>query len=170
MGTPAFNFRLMGVDDKMHALSDYDDKYVLVVMFICNHCPYVKAVFKRLFALVDHFAGENVQFLGINSNIHPNYPDDSFKNMKLVEGLNFPYLVDESQEVAKAYGAQCTPDIFVYDKDRKLVYHGRIDDNWQNPEMVTKEELKDAVDAALKGEVLEIQKPSMGCSIKWRNE
>jgi len=170
MGTPAPDFRLMGVDDEMHSLSDYDDKDVLVVMFICNHCPYVKAVFNRLFALVDYFDGKSVQFVGVNSNINPSYPDDSFENMKLVDGLNFPYLVDEAQDVARAYGAQCTPDIFVYDKGRGLVYHGRIDDNWKDEEAVEKEDLKEAVEGALVGGIVEIQKPSMGCSIKWMHE
>ncbi len=157
MGTTAPDFNLRGVDGEMHALADCDAE-VLVVMFICNHCPYVKAVWGTLIDMANDFKDKNVEFVGINSNINDDYPEDSFENMKKVEGLNFPYLADETQNVARAYKAQCTPDIFVYDKERELRYHGRMD------------ELVEAIEAILNGKAVEIQKPSRGCSIKWRNE
>lgn len=160
MGTSAPEFKLKGVDDAFYSLEDFADAEVLVVMFICNHCPYVKPIMDELVSLAGKF-GEKVQFVGINPNIHPNYPDDSFENMKIVakeKGFNFPYLVDETQDIAKAYGAKCTPDLYVYDKSRGLAYHGRLD------------ELGEAVEALLNGgRPGEQQKYSMGCSIKWRD-
>ena len=115
---------------------------------------------------------KNVQFIGINANESDNYTEDSFEKMSEYAekwDLNFPYLRDESQEVAKKFKAQCTPDIFVYDKERKLKYHGRIDDNWQDEEKVTTHELDDAIQALLKGkDPKEEQHPTIGCSIKWK--
>lgn len=171
-GTPALDFRLKGIDDKEHALADYKDAKVLVIVFMCNHCPYVQATWARLNALQEKYKGQSVQFVGINSNLNPEYPDETFKKMKEYAqkfAMKFPYLQDESQEVAKLYNAQCTPDIFVYDGERKLAYHGRVDDNWKVPEKVTKHELDEAIVTLLKGEKLpEDEHPSMGCSIKWR--
>ena len=173
MGTPAPDFSLKGVDDQVHSLTDAADAEVFVIVFMCNHCPYVQAIWDRLVALQGKFEDRGVQFVGINPNYHPDYPEDSLEKMKEYYGqheMNFPYLIDESQEIARAYGAECTPDIFVYDRERKLAYHGRIDDNWQNPDAVTREELSDAIEALLESEVpSEDQNPSMGCSIKWRD-
>lgn len=166
--TTAPDFSLPAVDGKTYSLEDFQAVKVLVVIFMCNHCPYVKAVLDRLNNLAKEFKDRGVAFVGINSNESENYPEDSFESMKKVE-LNFPYLHDESQEVATKYHAVCTPDIFVYNAERKLAYHGRIDDNWQEPEKVTKEELKEALEAILAGKEIarEDQIPSMGCSIKW---
>ncbi len=171
-GSKAHDFNLPGIDGADHSLESYNDAKILVIIFMCNHCPYVQAVISRLIQLQEVFKDKSVQFVGINANESDNYPEDSFEKMPEFAQdwkMNFPYLRDESQEVAKLYKAQCTPDIFVYDKERKLVYHGRIDDDWQHEDQVTKEELREALDALVKDEkVAEKQNPSMGCSIKWK--
>ncbi|MBI4975530.1 thioredoxin family protein [Candidatus Peregrinibacteria bacterium] len=170
-GTKAPDFNLTGVDLEKYSLDDFSSAKVLVVVFMCNHCPYVQAVWKRLVELQMEFIGRGVQLVGINSNFNPQYPEETLPNMKKHYewyGMNFPYLLDETQNVAKAYGAECTPDIFAYDEHRGLFYHGRIDDNWKEPDKVTKRELKEAIDCLLMGEkYCEEVKPSMGCSIKW---
>jgi peroxiredoxin len=172
MGEPAPAFELPGIDNKTYSLDDFSGCDVLCVVFMCNHCPYVQAVIDRLIKLQKKYKDDGVCFVGINANDSENYPEDSFEKMSEYAekwGLNFPYLRDETQKVAKRYKAQCTPDIFVYDKDRKLAYHGRIDDNWKEPEKVETHELKDAIEAILKGEAIdEPQHPSIGCSIKWK--
>lgn len=158
LGTPAPHFNLMGVDDLMHDIKDFDEKKVLVIIFMCNHCPYVQKVWPDLTELVSRSANE-VQFIGINANSNPNYPEDSFEKMKeyvVKMKHNFPYLYDETQSVAREYGAVCTPDFFVYDEDRKLAYRG----NYLG--------LEAAVQALLNGSKPDAdQKNSMGCSIKW---
>lgn len=174
MGESAKDFLLMGVDDKVYALSEFSAAKVLVVVFMCNHCPYVQAVWDRLVHLQAMFEEKGVKFVGINPNLNPAYPEESLEKMKEYSErykMNFPYLLDETQEVAKSYGAVCTPDIFVYDSEQKLAYHGRIDDNWQHPEEVQDEELKNAIEKILAGQVIEgRQNPAMGCSIKWRDK
>ncbi len=173
LGTKAVDFSLKGIDGNMHSLSEYDDKDILVVIFMCNHCPYVKAVDGRIVQLQDRFEKQSVQFIGINPNDDNTYPDDNFENMvkrAREKGYNFPYLKDDDQSIAKKYQAQCTPDIYVYDKKRVLRYHGRIDDNWQEPEKVTTHDLEDAIQALLEGGIPSLdQHPSMGCSIKWKD-
>jgi len=145
---------------------------VLTVIFTCNHCPYAKAVEQRLIDLAKDLDQEGTQFVLINSNDAEAYPDDAPAIMKKIaeeKGYPFPYCFDESQDVAKAFGALCTPHCFVFDGDRKLRYKGRIDDNWQEPERVTKHDLRDAIRAVLKGEepaVTEVN--AIGCSIKWK--
>lgn len=170
-GSLAPDFSLPCVDAKNYSLASFKGKKVLVIIFMCNHCPYVKACIDRLISLQKEFGPVGVQFVGINSNDDKNYPDDNFENMKkfaLERGINFPYLRDETQEIAKKYSAVCTPDIFVYDANFNLFYHGRIDDNWQEPEKVTQHELAEVLKALLKSEKPpKDQKPSMGCSIKW---
>lgn len=172
LGSPMIDFSLPDPYGKIHSTSGYADRRVLVIIFMCNHCPYIQAVKDRLIALQEYFAPEEVQLIGINSNDSVQYPDDSPEAMKEIItrwGINFPYLIDEEQEVAKEYQAQCTPDIYVFDQDRKLAYHGRIDDNWKDPNAVTREELKEAIQTLLNNEKpSEDQKSSMGCSIKWR--
>ena len=172
LGTKAVDFCLKGVDGKMHSLADYDDKDVLVVVIMCNHCPYVQAVDDRLVQLQDKLAEQGVQFVGINPNDSIKYPDDNFENMvkrAKEKEYNFPYLRDEDQSIARKYQAQCTPDIYVYNKERLLCYHGRIDDNWQEPDNITSHDLNDAIDALLEGKTPSPnQYPSMGCSIKWK--
>lgn len=171
-GKKADDFSLPGIDGKTYSLSSFSDMKTLVIVFMCNHCPYVQACWDRLITLQNEFGKKGVQFVGINSNDEKQYLDDSFENMKIwaeKKKHNFPYLRDESQETAKAYGAVCTPDIFVYNESRELVYHGRIDDNWQDQSKVTKRELADALVALLQNEKpSRDQNPSMGCSIKWK--
>lgn len=173
-GEAASDFKLQGIDGKTYTLDSFLAAKVLVVVFMCNHCPYVKACWQRLVDLQSEFEKEGVQFVGINSNDETMYPDDSFEKMQeyaTQHKQNFPYLQDKTQTVAKAYGATCTPDIFVYDRSRALQYHGRIDDNWKDHTMVTKHELADALAALVAGKKpSHEQQPSMGCSIKWKEE
>jgi len=156
---------------KAHSLNDCIGENGLVVAFTCNHCPYAIAVWPRLVrhAKVLHDMGINT--VAINPNIHPDFPEDSIPAMKekLLEwNIDFPYLADETQEVAKAFEAQCTPDLYMFDKHGKLYYHGRIDDYWKDEERVTAEELLPAATALAAGEVApKIQHPTIGCSIKW---
>jgi peroxiredoxin len=172
LGTPVQDFALKGIDGNTHSLALHKSAKVLVLVFMCNHCPYAQAVWPRLNALALEFAPLGVQFLGINPNINnPDYGEETFEKMKEYARkfkMTFPYLADDSQEVAKAYRAQCTPDIYVFDKERKLVYHGRVDDNWKEPDKVTRHELKDALKQILAGTAPEVQNPSIGCSIKWK--
>ena len=174
LGTSATSFRLPGVDSKTYSLENFSDKNVLVIIFMCNHCPYVKAVLQRLIDLQTETAHQGVQLVGINSNDVDRYPDDSMENMQKItkeRGINFPYLLDVSQETAKAYDAVCTPDIYVYGAERKLLYRGRIDDNWEDEEKVTQRNLKEAVDCIVAGkEVPSEQTSSIGCSIKWKQK
>ncbi len=170
--TPAHNFSLLSTDGKSYSLDSFNDKKVLVIVFMCNHCPYVKAVLDRLIELQMDYDDNGVQLVGINPNDEENYPEDSFENMKkavIEKGIPFPYLQDTTQEIAKQYNAVCTPDIYVYGKARKLLYRGRIDDNWQDESSVTRRDLRRAIDAILEDSpVSEEQHPSMGCSIKWK--
>ncbi len=172
LGTKAVDFCLKGIDGKTHSLADYDDKDVLVIVIMCNHCPYVQAVDSRLVQLQGKFAKQNVQFIGINPNDDITYPEDNLENMvkrAKEKGYNFPYLRDDDQSIARQYQAQCTPDIYVYNKERELCYHGRMDDNWQEPDKVTSHDLNDAIEALLNGKRPSAdQHPSMGCSIKWK--
>lgn len=144
----------------------------LLVAFTCNHCPYAQAIWPRLIQLAKESAKLGIHTVGINPNIHPDYPDDAPQRMKekIKEwGIGFPYLVDESQEVAREFQAQCTPDLYLFDASQKLVYHGRLDDNWKDEKQVRKQELKEAIEALASGTPISTkQNPSMGCSIKWR--
>ena len=172
LAAKAIAFDLPGTDDKNYSLDSFKDKKILVIIFMCNHCPYVKAVLGRLIAVQNDYVGKGVQLVGINSNDTINYPEDSFENMKKMvneKNIPFPYLIDESQDIARKYDAVCTPDIYVYGEEKTLLYRGRIDDNWQEESKVTKRDLREALDAILKGDpVSEEQIPSMGCSIKWK--
>lgn len=176
LGSPAYDFLLPGIYDKgadaVYSLKDFSSAKILIVVFMCNHCPYVQAVWSRLVDLQARFEDKGVQFVGINPNKNPDYPEETLEHMAEYfqrYQMNFPYLIDETQEMARKYKAQCTPDIYVYDDQRKLAYHGRIDDNWKEPEKVTKQELAQALEALLRGEKSsENQNPSVGCSIKWR--
>ena len=172
LGTKAIDFNLPGIDGQKYTLASFSGAPVLVIIFMCNHCPYVKAVIQRLIDLQSDFLGQGVRLIGINCNDVEKYPDDSYENMKRGSkewGMNFPYLLDESQKIAKRYDAVCTPDIYVYGKERKLLYRGRIDDNWEKPDKVVRRDLKLAINHIVtKKEVSKEQIPSMGCSIKWK--
>jgi len=172
LGTPCPDFRLRAVDGSTVARDDFRDPPALVVMFICNHCPYVQAVEDRIIALQREYGSRGVQLVGICSNDPTDYPDDRPEKLRerwQTKRYGFPYLVDESQDVARRFGAVCTPDIYVFDREQKLAYHGRIDDNWQQPKKVTRRELAAALDALLAGKPApREQHNSIGCSIKWR--
>ena len=150
---------------------EFEESKIIVVMFTCNHCPYVQAYEKRLINLQKDFAGKGVTFLAINANDEINYPEDSFENMvkrAKEKNYNFPYLRDKTQNVAKAFGATYTPEVFVFNKDKALQYHGRIDDNWQEPEKVQKQHLKDAIEALLANKPVErADTQAIGCTVKW---
>jgi thiol-disulfide isomerase/thioredoxin len=171
MGSLAPNFALRGVDNRTHTLASFANKQVLVVMIWCNHCPYVQAYEDRVLRLQADYAGRSVQFVAINPNDNTDYPEDSFEEMvkrARVKSYNFPYLRDESQQVARAYNAICTPQIFVFDRDRKLRYHGRIDDS-RDPALVRSHDLRDALDALVAGKQPAVQQTRpFGCSVKWK--
>jgi peroxiredoxin len=172
LGNSCPDFTLPGMDGKTYSLSDFPKGTPLVVMFICNHCPYVKAIEVRLIQLGADLKKQNVPVIAICSNDEEGHPEDSFAELKRSfeeKHYTFHYLHDKSQEVAHKFGAVCTPDYFVYDKDHQLAYRGRLDDSWKDGSKVTKRELYDAVQVLLKGETIsEQQTPSMGCSIKWK--
>jgi peroxiredoxin len=156
----------------MYSNDDYSGKPVAVV-FMCNHCPFVKHIADSLAERAREYREKGVAVLGINANDTASHPEDSPEHMRSFaeeRGLEFPYLFDESQEVAKAFGATCTPDIFLFDSDHKLVYRGQFDDSRPSrTEPVTGADLSDAVDRAVAGQPpREEQKPSIGCNIKWK--
>ncbi len=171
--TKAIDFSLKGINGKSYSLQDFENSKILVIVFMCNHCPYVQAIWQRLNDLQKRFQNEDVQFIGINPNMTNSsyYDEENLEKMKEYAdeyNMNFPYLADETQEIARAYKAQCTPDIYVFNENRELIYHGRVDDNWQNENEVQKEELAEALEFYLKeNKIIENQNPSMGCSIKW---
>lgn len=170
-GSKAPDFKLKGIDGKMHSLADYSKSKALLVVFICNHCPYVKARIGDIVALQSKFSPSELQVVGINSN-DPNYQDEGFDNMvKFAKTyrLNFPYLIDDSQDVARAYGAVCTPDPFLFDADRRLVFHGRINDALEPEAIPRVPVMENNVRKLLIGEKIEKDfDPSVGCSIKWK--
>lgn len=170
-GSQIIPFSLQGTDGKNYSPDHFKDKDILVIIFMCNHCPYVKAVTERLVRFQEKYAGKKVQLIGINPNDASQYPEDSFENMITFaedNGFNFPYLHDESQIVAREYDAVCTPDIYVYDKNRILRYRGRLDDSWKDKSRITRRDLEEAVNLLLDGKEINFdQIPSMGCSIKW---
>lgn len=171
IGEEAPRFELLGVDGKRYSLNTFQDKVVVVVMFTTNHCPYVQAYEDRLIAIQKDYASRGVALVAINSNEDKNYPEDSFENMikrAKNRGFNFPYLRDATQSVATAYGAQYTPEIFVLNKERRLVYHGRIDDNWKDPAKGGGKDLREALDAMLEGKLpAKPETQAFGCTIKW---
>ncbi|WP_413586811.1 thioredoxin family protein [Bdellovibrio sp. HCB274] len=172
LGNSAPEFKLPAVDGKTYSLKDFSNGKPLVVMFICAHCPYVQAVEDRLIALGADLKKDGVNVVGICSNDPKDHPEDSFEALAKrwkEKNYSFTYLVDESQDVAKAFGAVCTPDFFVYDGELKLTYRGRLDDSWKDASKVKQRELYDAVQTLLKNQkVTEDQTASMGCSIKWK--
>jgi thiol-disulfide isomerase/thioredoxin len=188
LGSICPDFELPAIDGKVYRLNDFRNKKPFVVMFICSHCPYVQAIETRLIELGIDLKKMSVNLIAINSNDAESYPEDSFENMKNraeQKSYSFVYLHDSSQEVAKKFGAVCTPDFFVYDGDSRLSYRGRLDDSWKDASKVTKRELFDAVRRLLRLSdstastseafsaetstlAIHPQHPSMGCSIKWK--
>ncbi len=175
LGTEAPGFSLLDtVSGKTVSLDDFSDSPALLVMFICNHCPYVKHVRSELARFGRDYEDSGLAIVAINSNDPASHPEDSPEAMKEeaeIQGYTFPYLFDEEQTTAAAYTAMCTPDFFLFDRDRRLVYRGQFDSARPANEIpVTGGDLRAAAQAVLSGEpVSEIQRPSMGCSIKWRS-
>jgi len=170
LGASAPDFDLPGVDGRRYSLASFNGKPVLVVIFSCNHCPYVVAYEDRMVSVQKDYAQKGVQLVAINSNDEGAYPLDSFPEMvkrSKDKGFNFPYLRDESQKVVEAYGGVCTPHIFAFDSGRVLRYRGRIDDS-KDPSKVTTHDLRNALDDMLNGAAVRVPdtKP-FGCSIKW---
>ena len=189
LGHYGIDFDLPGVDEKNHSFNQYEDKKILIIIFSCNHCPYVQAWENRIIKIQTDYGKESVQIIAISSNDVKLYPDDSFPKMKersIEKGYNFPYLFDESQEIALAYGAERTPEFFLFDQERKLRYHGTIDDNYEDEQPyqgtptpgviysdskneVTNPFLRNAIESILKGEIPDPEKTTpTGCSIKYR--
>ena len=173
LGTAAPDFKLPDTSGKIVSLADFRDQAALLVVFMCNHCPYVVHLRAGLAQLARDYMAKNVGVVGINSNDVENYPSDSpamMKNEVEAIGYTFPYLYDKSQSVAKAYRAACTPDIFLFDKNRKLVYRGQFDGSRPgNGIPLTGKDLRAALDATLAGKpVSENQNASIGCNIKWK--
>ena len=168
----AIDFNLLGVDDKRYNLAECVGEKGLLVMFICNHCPYVKAILDRIIRDVHELNSLGIKAVAIMSNNPDEYEQDSFENMKKISDellFPFPYLIDETQEVAKAYGAVCTPDFFGYNSNLKLQYRGRLDESRKEtaPEEVRRDLFEAMKDVAMSGKGPKEQIPSMGCSIKW---
>ncbi|MDQ1345653.1 MAG: hypothetical protein QG586_1184 [Pseudomonadota bacterium] len=173
LGTPAPAFRLPDYDGRLHALEDFAAQPALLVAFICSHCPFVRHLRQEFAAFAREYALRGLAVVAINSNDILAYPQDGPEAMReegAALGYGFPYLLDESQDVAKAYQAACTPDFFLFDASRKLVYRGQFDDSRPGTERpVTGADLRAAVDALLTGRSpVEEQRPSLGCNIKWR--
>lgn len=178
-GTPAPDFELPATNPSVdeaggerRALADYAEADVLVVVFTCNHCPYAKHVEDALIRAARDYGERGVQFVAISSNDAAQYPEDAPEKMAeraQAKSYPFPYLYDETQEVAKAYGAICTPDVFVYNQDRRLAYRGRIDETRPNGGKATGASLRQALDELLESGKVEIEQvPSIGCNIKWK--
>ena len=174
LGTAAPDFSLPATDGNTYSLADFVHAKVLVVAFTCNHCPYVIKSEQRIVAFDRDYVERGVQLVCINSNADTTYPDDDFPGMverARIRRFQFPYLHDESQEVALAYGALRTPHYFVFDGARRLRYTGRMDDNPRNPGMETTRELRDAVDDLLEGRKVAVPLTNpIGCNVKWRGQ
>ncbi len=172
IGSSAPYFKLLAVDGNTYSLDSFKDKEALIVIFSCNHCPYVRAYEDRIIQIQNDYR-DRLQIVAINSNDTTNYPEDSFEEMikrSKEKNFNFPYLRDETQEVAKAYGATHTPEIFLFDKERKLVFHGKIDDNWQEPSKVKTPYLRNAIEELLANKPISVPETfTIGCTIKWKN-
>ena len=173
LGTKAPDFRLPDTGGKMVSLGDFKNAAALLIVFMCNHCPYVKHIRAGLAQLARDYQPRRLAVVGISSNDVANYPQDSPAKMAeeaKAAGYIFPYLYDETQAVAKAYHAACTPDIYLFDMDQRLVYRGQFDDSRPGNNLpVTGKDLRAALDAVLVGKpVAADQKPSIGCNIKWK--
>jgi len=173
LGTSAPYFRLPDTEGRLISLEDFKDAKALLVIFMCNHCPYVKHIRPGLVEFAQKYQSKGLAVVGINANDAAKYPDDSPEKMVdevATAGYTFPYLYDETQEAAKAYRAACTPDFFLFDKNRKLVYRGQFDDSRPGNNIpVTGKDMREAVDALLAGKAINpAQSPSIGCNIKWR--
>jgi peroxiredoxin len=172
IGQRAPDFSLPGVDGKDYSLNSFKEKKVIVVLFTCNHCPYAQAYEDRLISIQGEYAAKGVQLVAINANDSAGYPEDGFENMvrrSQKKHFNFPYLRDESQRVARSYGAEYTPEVFVLNAKLEVRYIGRVDDNWQHPDKVRSRNLHDSIDAVLAHKkVANSVTHAIGCTIKWK--
>ena len=172
IGERAPEFALPGLDTHDRSLASFKGKRVLVVVFTCNHCPYAQAYEGRLMAIQRDYGDQDVQLIAINSNDADGYPEDNFDNMvkrAQQRQFNFPYLRDANQRVARAYGAEYTPEVFLLDSKFNVRYIGRVDDNWQHPDQVLTHDLRDAIAAVLAGQsVTNPVTHAIGCTIKWK--
>ncbi len=172
VGSTAPDFKLKGVDGKEYSLGAFADRKAVAVIFSCNHCPYVLAWEDRMIAIQRDYEARGAALIAINSNNAAAYPDDSFENMvkrSQQQGFGFPYVHDETQDVAHAYGATHTPEVFLLDAERKVRYHGAIDDNYDDASAVKQHYLRDALDAVLEGgEPSVTETPPVGCTVKWK--
>jgi peroxiredoxin len=171
-GDKALPFTLPGVDGQDHSLADYSAAAAVAVIFSCNHCPYVRAWEDRMVQIQADYLEKEVRFIAISANDAQKYPDDSLAKMKeraQVKGFNFPYLYDETQAVARAYGAERTPEVFLFDRHGQLHYHGAIDDNYEKPSAVRAHYLRHALDAVLTDQTPQTTETRpVGCTIKWK--
>ncbi|MBI5223848.1 thioredoxin family protein [Candidatus Micrarchaeota archaeon] len=172
-GSIAPNFSLKGIDGNSYSLSDFASKKAILVIFMCNHCPYVQPKMDYFVDLQSRYGPSGLQIIGINSNDAEKYPEDNFEKMKEYAkkyGFNFPYLFDQTQQVAKSYGAVCTPDPFLLDSKHIVQYHGRFDDaHGKSHSKATTSEMEDALNAVLSASQVSVPSlPSMGCNIKWK--
>ena len=172
-GDSAPDFSLKGIDEKNYSLADFKGKKAVLIIFMCNHCPYVVPKMEYFVELQERYGGSGLQVVGINSNDTENYPEDSFDKMKEYAErykFNFVYLIDESQEVAKAYGAECTPDPYLLDSEFEVRYHGRFDDDHAKAHSEGKtSEMEEAIKQVLEGKEVTVESlPSCGCNIKWK--
>lgn len=173
LGTLLEHFELADPHGVRYSSQTLYGKGGFLIAIMCNHCPYANAIWKRLNAVAEFAKKLDINTVAINPNIHPNYPEDSPAHMvdKIEKlGIEYPYLIDTEQSVSKSLGAVCTPDIFLFDGEGKLYYHGRLDDNWRDEKSVQEEDLREAIMLLFsKQEPPKIQHPSQGCSIKWKD-
>ena len=174
IGENPINFNLKGVDGKNHSLQDFEDKKYIGLIFSCNHCPYVVASEQQFVELQNQYGPNGFQLIAINTNsANSDYPADSFENMikrAKEKNFNFPYLDDKDQSLSRKYGAGRTPEIYLFDEKRKLVYHGRINDNPTNHDQISRYDFKEALDELIAGKTVSVPEiPALGCSIKFVN-
>jgi peroxiredoxin len=174
LGAKAPDFSLTGVDGNTYTLASFAYKKVVIVVFSCNHCPYVQAYEDRIRALQKRYSENGVQFVAINANDAETYPEDSFEQMvrrAKLKRYNFPYLHDATQEIAYLYGATHTPEVFVFNQKRELAYYGKIDDNWKEPTKVVSHYLRNAIDEILLNRPVSVPETfAVGCTIKWKTK
>jgi peroxiredoxin len=172
IGSSAPAFNLQATDGNIYSLDSFTHKNALVIIFSCNHCPYVQAYEERIKEIQKEYS-EKLQIVAISSNEDQNYPEDSFEKMierSVSRKFNFIYLHDDTQSVARAYGATHTPEVFLFDEKRKLVFHGKIDDNWKEPENAKSRYLRSAIEELLAGKEISVPETfTIGCTIKWKN-
>jgi len=172
IGSEMPNFSLPNVDGREYSSDEFKTEKALIVIFSCNHCPYVQAYQDRMISMQRDYRGKGVRMIAVNSNDSSQYEDDSFEEMKKRaedKNFNFLYLRDEDQTTAKDFAATHTPEVFVFDGSRRMIYHGKIDDNWKDEDKVRSQYLRDALDEYLAGKEISVPETfSIGCTIKWK--